>query len=1198
MKIGYFASIALLIFMSPLSIANNNIYKDISDPNRSPEDEFIYFVLLDRFANGNPDNDNAYIKGSRSEHGFDPSNEDYYHGGDLQGLSEHLDYLENLGVTALWLSPVFKNHTIRVNSDLVESASYHGYWVEDYLNVDPHLGTNDELKSLIENAHARGIKIYLDLVLNHTFDAIKFRECHDEQGAFANPPFVINHGNTQVNYYDCTYRGPDSAHPYTPFLPEPYKSIKHPAWLNDISNYHNYGDTNHAGESALLGDFNGGDDLNTSKPEVINGLIDITKFWMKNFNIDGFRVDTVKNIEIEFWQTWNNEIQSYAKQLGKPNFFIFGEAFDYSAAGRSKYLKAGHFPSLLDFGIQGTIRSVFSKHESPEQLDSLFLNDDFYITPNTQTNTLANFIGNHDIGRFAYFVGLENKGISAQEQLKRVEVANAFMFFARGIPTLYYGDEQGFVGTGPDKESRVDMFKTKTQSYATTPLLGTNKTAADSNFDYNHPLFKSIRAYAQLYKNEPALRRGAMYPLYHDSDGPGIYAFSRVLKQESIDYLIVFNSATTEKQVSLPVSRPSYQLLLTNSKLNEAMKPDQNGKLNLHLPGLSFAVYKAEQTVPSAPNTATVKFDTPIKTEVLSGQVQLKVSLDGLTTPLQSSAVRFYVNTGDGFHFIGTDTAPPYRLFWDASHTNNGAQVTFKAIAELNNREIEVSTSNLVDSRLPSPITLYYQNGNARDSLFIIDDHGQLATEKANAKQGAHYVWHDNVKTIGLFPATRNHHQFRFDRPIFINRSQLLQYSTEDPDGSLKATLFIDNNGDISQHKQTSNNKPQRLKFSADPTSQFTDLTFFLRGSMNGWGLADEMINQGNGQYSVSKMLDKGTIEFKFADQSWTKMNVGLPFAEQGLSNSEVSENIFSSIDKRQLYNFYYFAYDDIKFHLLLPDPGPFGQTIQLYSDLWHDQGAKSLRYMGDNFYQLNFSTLKPGLYQMGEHSNPLSSEHSSTIQLKPNVRTPINNFQSLVLDIPAAANYSIRFNYQNGGPTIAVMTQQNKSIDYGPLNKNVFVRGSMNAWETTIPLNYGGDLIYRGLLFLKQGNYEFKVSDNNWSTAVNIGTQPTGNHTLQLAQEKTLYNGSDSENIKTQIKQTGTYNFTLNASNPSLPTLVIEESNKFIIHYYLPNKQQWDIQILDSGDNTQGSEIWYIDQLQQYFETQEEAMTALNNIH
>src|SRR4051794_17949718 len=143
---------------------------------RLPEDEVIYFLLPDRFENGDPANDRADLSGDRLRTGFDPTSKGFYHGGDIKGLIKRLDYIQGLGATALWVAPIFKNKAVQGPKGQ-ESAAYHGYWITDFTQVDPHFGTNADFKALVDAVHARGMKFYMDIVVNHTADVIKMAEC-------------------------------------------------------------------------------------------------------------------------------------------------------------------------------------------------------------------------------------------------------------------------------------------------------------------------------------------------------------------------------------------------------------------------------------------------------------------------------------------------------------------------------------------------------------------------------------------------------------------------------------------------------------------------------------------------------------------------------------------------------------------------------------------------------------------------------------------------------------------------------------------------------------------------------------------------------------------------------------------------------------------------------------------------------------
>ena len=152
--------------------------RDAHSSLRAPvTDQNFYFVMADRFQNGVAANDHGGLPPGKSEgqSGFDPTGKGWYHGGDLKGLQSKLDYIKRLGTTAIWLTPSFKNKAVQDNNGF-PSAGYHGYWITDFTQIDPHLGTNDDLRALIRDAHRRGIKVYFDIISNHTADVIRYQE--------------------------------------------------------------------------------------------------------------------------------------------------------------------------------------------------------------------------------------------------------------------------------------------------------------------------------------------------------------------------------------------------------------------------------------------------------------------------------------------------------------------------------------------------------------------------------------------------------------------------------------------------------------------------------------------------------------------------------------------------------------------------------------------------------------------------------------------------------------------------------------------------------------------------------------------------------------------------------------------------------------------------------------------------------------
>ena len=464
--------------------------------------ERFYFVMADRFANGDPTNDRAGIAGDRLAHGFDPTDKGFFHGGDVAGLSEKLDYIDGLGTTAIWLTPSFQNRPVQ-GSGALASAGYHGYWVTDFTRIDPHFGTNAELTSFIDRAHARGIKVFFDIITNHTADVIDYAEGQYSYVDKATEPYLDAAG---VPFDDRDHltgpfpaMDPATSFPRTPvFRTEADRTVKVPAWLNDPTNYHNRGDTTYAGESSTYGDFGGLDDLFTEQPDVVEGMTDIYKSWV-DFGIDGFRIDTVKHVNLEFWQQFAPAIRDHASGIGNDDFFAFGEVFDGNPAYLSTFTTEGRLDATLDFGFQGAGLD-FAKGLPTTRLRNFYASDDLYTDTDSNAYSLPTFLGNHDMGRVGGFL---DDTFSGDELLRRDELAHALMYLTRGQPVVYYGDEQGFTGDGGDKDARQDMFASKVASYNDDDLIGTPATTATAELPARAPALPHHRLAGRAARGPP-----------------------------------------------------------------------------------------------------------------------------------------------------------------------------------------------------------------------------------------------------------------------------------------------------------------------------------------------------------------------------------------------------------------------------------------------------------------------------------------------------------------------------------------------------------------------------------------------------------------------------------------------------------------------------------------------------------------------
>jgi glycosidase len=309
--------------------------------------------------------------------------------------------------------------------------------------------------------------------------------------------------------------------PYTPiFNSKADGKVKSPQWLNDRTLYHNRGNTTFSGENSVYGDFFGLDDLFTEHPRVVEGMTTCSAvggLWTASGRHH-------KHVNMEFWQRFGPALQGYAASLGNEDFFMFGEVFDANPEFMSRYTTEGKLQATVDFGFQSGagLRAV-----RPHRLRDLFASDDWYTDADSNAYSLPTFLGNHDMGRIGRFVATANPGASDDELLARDRLAHTLMYLVRGMPVVYYGDEQGFSGPTSDigdKRARQDMFATQTPIYQDDVIVDGGDDAAGTGEHYgtDTPLYRHISELASLRDEHPALADGAQIHRYA-SDSAGVY---------------------------------------------------------------------------------------------------------------------------------------------------------------------------------------------------------------------------------------------------------------------------------------------------------------------------------------------------------------------------------------------------------------------------------------------------------------------------------------------------------------------------------------------------------------------------------------------------------------------------------------------------------------------------------------------------
>ncbi|MET7474799.1 pullulanase-type alpha-1,6-glucosidase [Streptomyces sp. NPDC005648] len=621
--------------------------------------EQFYFVMPDRFADGDPSNNRGGLTGSRLSTGYDPTDKGFYQGGDLKGLTKRLDYIRGLGTTAIWMAPIFKNQPVQ-GTGSAASAGYHGYWITDFTQVDPHFGTNADLKTLISKAHAKGMKVFFDVITNHTADVVDYEgKSYDylSKGAF---PYLTKDGRPfdDADYADGTRKFPavgTGSFPRTPTVPAAKKDIKVPSWLNDPTMYHNRGDSTYAGENATYGDFSGLDDLWTERPEVVRGMERIYERWVGDYGIDGFRIDTVKHVNMEFWTQWATALDRYAAAHGRKDFFMFGEVYSADTSITSPYVTQGRLDATLDFPFQDAARTYASQGGSAQRLASVFGDDYKYTTDKANAYEQVTFTGNHDMGRIGYFLKTDNPKATDAELLAKDRLSNELMFLSRGNPVVYYGDEQGFTGSGGDKDARQTMFASKVADYLDDDEIGTDRTAASDSYDTRAPLYQQISALSKLRAANPALTDGVQTQRYA-ADGPGVYAFSRTDARTGQEYVVAFNNAGEEKTATFAVGSPNMKYTGIHGT-SATVTSDADSKVTVTVPAQSAVVLKAAGRLAAPATAPTITLKAP--DAGATGTVELSADVAGG----RLDRVVFAAQVGDGsWRTLGSADHAPYKV--------------------------------------------------------------------------------------------------------------------------------------------------------------------------------------------------------------------------------------------------------------------------------------------------------------------------------------------------------------------------------------------------------------------------------------------------------------------------------------------------------------------------------------------------------
>lgn len=554
--------------------------KKIGDYTPSPrnwEDEVLYFLLPDRFSDEEDRNllqrDLDSIKSTRTMSDWwkkwTESGKERFQGGTIKGIQKRLDYLKKLGVSTIWIGPIFKQRK--------HLNTYHGYGVQDFLEVEPRFGTRKDLVELVEKSHDKGLRIVLDIIFNHS--GRNFDYANGEK-----PPFLtwdqgyhrfgnwLDENGCNVNNNDFSDRD---------------KGIC-PRELNDERFYTKHGtgdlgkgDINDPHAEHKLSDFENLRDFYLDNSQVLNYLIECYKYWIALTDCDGFRIDTLKHVSKEHARIFCNAIKEYADKLGKTNFLLIGEigGGDYA---QNIYINAvnRNLNAALDIGeMRSVIRRVAKGLDeyAPSEFFSKFkLDDDGFPSHRFLGDKHVSVLDDHD------HISTEKLRFSVNASPHQELAGIALQLFSPGITCIYYGTEQGF--SGPEKDeikwlinegwNNSDCFLREAMFGPDFPLKcgvdGTNQpdkldktlpgfgpfgTAGKHCFDENYYSYKKIAEMTKIRRNFSVLRYGRQYhrqisyldrPFSLLTEPGQIVAWSRIIDVD--ECVCILNSNGTEKR--------------------------------------------------------------------------------------------------------------------------------------------------------------------------------------------------------------------------------------------------------------------------------------------------------------------------------------------------------------------------------------------------------------------------------------------------------------------------------------------------------------------------------------------------------------------------------------------------------------------------------------------------------------------------
>jgi glycosidase len=366
-------------------------------------------------------------------------------------VHRQLDYIQGLGTTAIWLAPVFTNRPVQ-GEGANASAGYHGYWITDFTQVDPHFGTSADMQKLVDKAHQRGIKVYLDIITNHTADVIRYAQNQYDYRNKTDYPYRDAQGRPfddpqlQRRHQGLPGRQPELISVLPGVESAADAKVKVPAWLNDPTMYHNRGDSTFSGENSEYGDFFGLDDLWTERPEVVKGMTKIYQDWIGKTGVDGFRIDTTKHVDMDFWPQFTAGYQQLRGGARQAELLHVRRGVQRRPGVHLDLRAQGTLPATLDFPFQDAANAYVAGGASAQRMAGVYAADDLYTTKSSSARVAADLPRQprHGPHRHVHTATAWPGPMRTNSSVARSWPQ--LMFLTRGQPVVYSGDEQGFTG--------------------------------------------------------------------------------------------------------------------------------------------------------------------------------------------------------------------------------------------------------------------------------------------------------------------------------------------------------------------------------------------------------------------------------------------------------------------------------------------------------------------------------------------------------------------------------------------------------------------------------------------------------------------------------------------------------------------------------------------------------------------------------